>query len=343
MKRRSASGILPVDKGPGVTSFQVVAHLRRVMRAPKIGHGGHARSGRDGGAADPYRRGDQAHALSDRARQGVRGDRAPRHRDRHAGPERCGARAACRARPRSGGHRGGPPAIRRGDPAGAADVLGASPRRQAALRARPRGADGRARGRGEITVHAITLESVALARPHRCACDAARGRTSERLAADLGTALGSGAALGVARPNPGRALCDRGRGRLGRGARRRPADALWERLLPLDSALPSLAPVRLDAAESRAFCHGQAVAAPSVAAGTVRVYGADGVLLGIGTASGAVVRPARLCSMRIIHGLPSFPPELSPSVVALGAFDGIHLAHARISGDGRRAGARAPA
>lgn len=34
--------------------------------------------------------------------------------------------------------------------------------------------------------------------------------------------------------------------------------------------------------------------------------------------------------MRIIRGLPSFPPELSPSVVALGAFDGIHLAHAKI-------------
>lgn len=34
------SGILPVEKGPGVTSFQVVAHLRRVLRAPRIGHGG---------------------------------------------------------------------------------------------------------------------------------------------------------------------------------------------------------------------------------------------------------------------------------------------------------------
>jgi riboflavin kinase/FMN adenylyltransferase len=34
--------------------------------------------------------------------------------------------------------------------------------------------------------------------------------------------------------------------------------------------------------------------------------------------------------MRILRGLPSFPPELRPSVVALGAFDGIHLAHARI-------------
>jgi riboflavin kinase/FMN adenylyltransferase len=34
--------------------------------------------------------------------------------------------------------------------------------------------------------------------------------------------------------------------------------------------------------------------------------------------------------MRILRGLESFPPELAPSVVALGAFDGIHLAHARI-------------
>jgi riboflavin kinase/FMN adenylyltransferase len=34
--------------------------------------------------------------------------------------------------------------------------------------------------------------------------------------------------------------------------------------------------------------------------------------------------------MRILRDLPSFPPELTPSVAALGAFDGIHLAHAKI-------------
>lgn len=33
-------GLLLADKGPGVTSFQVVAHLRRVLRVPKVGHGG---------------------------------------------------------------------------------------------------------------------------------------------------------------------------------------------------------------------------------------------------------------------------------------------------------------
>ena len=34
--------------------------------------------------------------------------------------------------------------------------------------------------------------------------------------------------------------------------------------------------------------------------------------------------------MRILRGLASFPPELRPSIVALGVFDGIHLAHATI-------------
>src|SRR3990170_53634 len=33
-------GVLIAEKGPGVTSFQVVAHLRRVLRVPKVGHGG---------------------------------------------------------------------------------------------------------------------------------------------------------------------------------------------------------------------------------------------------------------------------------------------------------------
>ncbi len=34
--------------------------------------------------------------------------------------------------------------------------------------------------------------------------------------------------------------------------------------------------------------------------------------------------------MRILRGLESYPPELKPSVTALGVFDGIHLAHAKI-------------
>jgi riboflavin kinase/FMN adenylyltransferase len=36
--------------------------------------------------------------------------------------------------------------------------------------------------------------------------------------------------------------------------------------------------------------------------------------------------------MRILRGLPSYPPDLRPSVTALGVFDGIHLAHAKVLG-----------
>ena len=43
--------------------------------------------------------------------------------------------------------------------------------------------------------------------------------------------------------------------------------------------------------------------------------------------------------MRILRGLASFPPELRPSVAALGAFDGIHLAHAQ---DPRHRGGAGP-
>src|SRR5260370_9699984 len=49
--------------------------------------------------------------------------------------------------------------------------------------------------------------------------------------------------------------------------------------------------------------------------------------------------------MQILKGLPSFPPELRPSVAALGALDGIHLGHVTIldSGGARGRAGRVPA
>jgi hypothetical protein len=68
---------------------------------------------------------------------------------------------------------------------------------------------------------------------------------------------------------------------------------LWARLLPPDSALGTLAALRLDAAGARAFVHGQAVAVEARAAGLLRVYGPDG-LLGVGQGLGERVKPERL-------------------------------------------------
>jgi tRNA pseudouridine55 synthase len=39
-QRAPLDGLLIAEKGPGVTSFQVVAHLRRLLKVPKVGHGG---------------------------------------------------------------------------------------------------------------------------------------------------------------------------------------------------------------------------------------------------------------------------------------------------------------
>src|SRR5581483_4634685 len=36
------------------------------------------------------------------------------------------------------------------------------------------------------------------------------------------------------------------------------------------------------------------------------------------------------CFMQIVRGLPSYPPDAPPAAVALGVFDGIHLAHRAI-------------
>ena len=67
------SGVLAVEKGPGVTSFQVVAHRPpsppRAQGRPRR----HPRSRRHRPPAHPGRRGNQAHAVSRRARQGIRG------------------------------------------------------------------------------------------------------------------------------------------------------------------------------------------------------------------------------------------------------------------------------
>jgi tRNA pseudouridine55 synthase len=145
----------------------------------------------------------------------------------------------------------------------------------------------------EVTVHSIVVESVAL--PEfviRIRCG--KGTYVRTLAADVGAALGCGAALA--------ALV---RTRVGPFAleaavpwdelrEARSGERLWARLLPPDTALAALAPVRLDAGAARAFAHGQAVPAGAGVDGLLRVYGPDGGLLGVGRGLGDRVKPERL-------------------------------------------------
>jgi tRNA pseudouridine55 synthase len=286
------SGILPVEKGAGLTSFQVVAHLRRALRAPKIGHGGTLDPAATGllpilvGEATkltPYLVDLDKEYLAT-VRLGVTTDTQDL------------SGAAIETRP--------VPAIGAGDIEHALRVFVGTirqvPPMYSALHHGGRrlyelarkGIEVERQPR-EVTVHSIALESLDL--PDftiRVRCG--KGFYVRALAADLGAALGPGGALATLR-----------RTRVGpyrvedavpwdtvREAR--DGSALWPRLLPPDSALAVMEEVRLPSPAARAFLNGQSVTHDGGAPGPVRVYGSDGAFLGIGSRRGALVKPERL-------------------------------------------------
>jgi tRNA pseudouridine55 synthase len=296
------SGILPVDKGVGLTSFQVVAHLRRVLRAPKIGHGGTLDPAATGllpiliGEATkltPY--------LVDLDKEYVATVRLGVTTDTQ---DLSGT--ALETRP--------VPAL------GAADIERAlaafiGPIRQvppmySALHHEGRrlyelarkGIEVERRPR-EVTVHSIVLETLDL--PDltiRVRCG--KGFYVRALAADLGAALGSGGALAALRRTrvgpygvddavPWETVRETRDGR-----------ALWPRLLPADSALGVMEEVRLPSLAVRAFLNGQSVTHDGPP-GPVRVYGPDGAFLGIGSRRGVLIKPERL-----LHADPPRPRVL---------------------------------
>lgn len=67
-------------------------------------------------------------------------------------------------------------------------------------------------------------------------------------------------------------------------------------LLPPDAALPGLPAVRLDAAEQALVLRGQAIAAAGPGAARVRMYGVNGLFLGVGrmNAEGCLLAPERI-------------------------------------------------
>jgi len=292
MSRALRSGVLPVEKGPGVTSFQVVAHARRLLRAPKLGHGGTLDPEATGvlpllvGEATklmPY--------LADLEKEYVATVRLGVVTDTQ---DLSGAVLETRPVPPL-------------DAAAVEGVLGRFvgeieqvPPMYSALHhegkrlyeiAREGGTvDRRAR---RVTVHAIALLSLSppeLTLRVRCGT----GTYVRTLAADLGAAIGCGAALsGLVRTRVGPYDL---RLAISWDDLRECRDGalLWARLLPSDSALQGRPAVTLDAAQARAFANGQSIAVAGEGDGVLRAYAPDGVLLGVGLRRGAVVKPERL-------------------------------------------------
>jgi tRNA pseudouridine55 synthase len=289
---RHRAGILPVEKGPGVTSFQVVAHLRRVLRAPRIGHGGTLDPAATGllpiliGEATkltPYLVDlDKEYVAT--VRLGVTTetqDLSGAVLETRAVPPLDAAAIETALAPLVGVIQQVPPmfsALRRGG-----KRLYELARQGVEVDREPR----------EVTVHSIRLVSMSL--PDfvihvRCG----KGTYVRTLAADVGATLGCGAALaGLVRTRVGpfalesAVTWDEVR-------QARSGETLWPRLLPPDAALAGLPPVRLDADGARAFAHGQAVAAGGRVLGWLRVYGPDDALLGVGQGLGDRVKPERL-------------------------------------------------
>ena len=132
-----------------------------------------------------------------------------------------------------------------------------------------------------------------------------KGTYVRTLAADVGAALGCGAALaGLVRTRVGPYTLEAAVS-WDEIREARTGDGLWARLLPPDSALVGLGAVRLDAAGTRAFAHGQAAPTGERVGGLLRVYGPDGGLLGVGQGLGDRVKPERL-----LHADPSRPSIL---------------------------------
>jgi tRNA pseudouridine55 synthase len=288
---RHRSGILPVEKGPGVTSFQVVAHLRRILRAPRIGHGGTLDPAATGllpiliGEATkltPYLVDlDKEYVAT--VRLGITTesqDLSGAVLQTRPVPALDAAAIEAALAPFVGVIRQVPPmfsAVRKGG-----KRLYELARQGVEVEREPR----------EVRVDDIRLESMSL--PDfviRIRCG--KGTYVRTLAADLGASLGCGAALaGLVRTRVGPyALAEAASWDDVRDARS--GEGLWARLLPPDTALGTLPAVRLDASGARAFAHGQAVPVEARAAGLLRVYGPDG-LLGVGQGLGDRVKPERL-------------------------------------------------
>jgi tRNA pseudouridine55 synthase len=281
-----------VDKASGVTSFQVVAWLKRLLGAVRIGHGGTLDPGATGvlpiliGEATklvPYLM-DQDKEYRAAIRLGVTTD-----------TQDLGGRVRTTAMV--------PPLTREVIEEASRTLVGSikqTPPMYSALHHHGQRLYKLARAGleverppREVVVHEIMVDEVALPMiVIRVRCG--KGTYIRALAADLGARLGVGGAV-----------AELVRLRVGpfsqAGAMPWPAaeasssSALWRRVLPPDAAMLPYPAIELDSGAARSVLHGQTVRADVPGAGVVRLYGDGGAFLGVGRLLGdGRVKPERI-------------------------------------------------
>lgn len=294
------SGILVIEKGRGVSSFQAVAHLRRALRAHKVGHGGTLDPEATGvlpilvneaTKLTPYLAEHEKEYVAtvclgvvtdtqDLSGTVLRTSPVPAFARQHV--EEILSRFV-------GTIRQVPPMF---------SALHHAGRRLYELARRGVEVEREAR---EVRIHALTLESVALPRlTLRVVCG--RGTYIRTLCADLGETLGPGGVLErLVRTRVGPYTLESALPWARVLDALDPA-ALWACLLPPDSALGHWRPVILESESAEALLHGRTVLVPEAdpaARGLVRLYTVAGEFLGVGrrVEGGVAVKPER-----ILHG-----------------------------------------
>jgi len=304
-ERSGAAGVLVVDKGAGVTSFGVVAVIRRVLGVSRVGHGGTLDPEATGvlpiliGEATklaPYLvEHDKEYRVS--VQLGVTTDThdlAGRICETKAVPPFTRAEIEDAARGFVGEIEQVPPMYSALHHEG--QRLYDLARRGLEVARAPR----------SVVVHALEVEAIEL--PYvtlRIVCD--KGTYVRVLAADLGERLGVGgvvARLVRTRVGPltlrnavswSEVLAASAEGtKVGAEGTKVLAEAFRARALPPDTILPACHRVDLDEMSTRRVRHGQSVVAVAPAAGLVRMYGADGSFLGVGRSQAGRVKPERL-------------------------------------------------
>jgi tRNA pseudouridine55 synthase len=290
------SGVLVVAKGPGLTSFDVVTLVRRRLKVRRVGHAGTLDPAAVG--VLPILIGEATKLtpfLTDQYKEylvlvqfGVTTDTLDltgRILTESPVPAVRAADVVALTRPFVGRIRQVPPMY---------SALHHEGRRLYELAREGRDVPREPR---EVVIHAIAVEAVEMPRATlRVVCG--KGTYVRVLAADLGAALGCGAAVAhLTRTRVGPfGLAE---AMASDDLTARSADEVWGRVRPPADALASWGSVHLEPRAATAFVHGQPVEAPAGEAGIdplVAVHQAGGPFLGVGQriAGGRWVKPVRI-------------------------------------------------